>query len=155
VTEGNAVHIKGYQGSSPTPRIPSKIQGKKVTHILEGAFQEKELTGVTIPDSVTSIGESAFSSNQLTSITIPDSVTTIGDGAFAYNQLTSVTIPESVTSIGWWAFHDNQLTSVTIPANVELGEIAIPCKDEYDNNGKKAGTYTRPNYWRNSWTYQP
>ncbi|MBF4359048.1 leucine-rich repeat protein, partial [Vibrio anguillarum] len=44
---------------------------------------------------VTTIGKKAFQDNQLTSVTIPDSVTTIGEGAFSHNQLTSVTIPDS------------------------------------------------------------
>ena len=92
--------------------------------------------------------------NRLTSIVIPGSVTSIGAGAFGSNLLTRVIIPDSVTSIGSYAFDSHKLTSVTMPANVELAEdSAVPCGRAYNNNGKKAGTYTRPNIYSNNWTY--
>ena len=78
------------------------------------AFNNNQLTGVTISDNVTVIGDFAFYGNQLTSVIISDSVTDIGFAAFRNNQLTSVTIPNSVTSIGSDAFSDNQLSSVVI-----------------------------------------
>ena len=122
---------------------------------MQGAFQGRNLTSVTIPNGVTSIGSYTFANNQLTSVTIPNSVTSIGEGAFAENRLTNVTIPNSVTSIGVGAFRNNQLTSVTIGANVELGwwewdEIYHPAfTDAFDNfynaQERRAGTYTFSN----------
>jgi hypothetical protein len=100
--------------------IPSKIRSIPVTVIggiidgesFVGAFQDKSLIRVTIPNSVTIIGENAFALNQLTSVTIPNSVIEIGKAAFFANLLTSVTIPNSVTRIGENMFFDNKLTSV-------------------------------------------
>ena len=106
--------------------IPAAIGGVAVTSIGDWAFQNNQLTSVTIPGSVTSIGDFAFSRNQLTSLTIPSSLTSIGSYAFSSNQLTSVTIPGSVTSIWNSAFANNQLTSVTIPGSVtSIGNSAF------------------------------
>jgi len=110
--------------------IPSTYEGKPITSIGDQAFKDcKNLTSVTIPDSVTSIGDEAFSSCwDLTSVTIPDSVTSIGDEAFSNCwDLTSVTIPDSITSIGVSVFSGcNSLTNVTIPDSVtSIGDGAF------------------------------
>jgi hypothetical protein len=144
---------------------------KSVTSIGEYAFAENSLISITIPDSVTTIGDFAFGDNQLTSLTIPKSVTAIGEGVFYDNQLTSVTIPDSVTTIGNGAFGMNQITSVTIGANVDIGQVHynsntnfsflmnvsdnsafrdIKLYECYNDNGKKAGTYTLNG---NDWNY--
>ena len=70
---------------------------------------------------VVSIGGNAFyKCRNLTSVTIPNSVTSIGSSAFcACSGLTSVTIGNSVTSIGYMAFNScRSLTSITIPSSV-------------------------------------
>ena len=104
--------------------IPSSIKSVIITgeNIPSNAFLNcRDLTSITIPDSVTSIGEYAFGNcSSLTSITIPDGVTSIGNGGFAgCSSLTSITIPDSVTSIGNGAFFGCEgLTSITIPDGV-------------------------------------
>ncbi|MEP5914153.1 MAG: leucine-rich repeat domain-containing protein, partial [Flavobacteriaceae bacterium] len=99
--------------------IPETFSKFGVTSIGDSAFNDSQLTSVTIGNSVETIGDNAFRNNQLTSVTIGNSVETIGDSAFNDNQLTSITIPNSVTSIGQSAFSNNDLTSVTIGNSVE------------------------------------
>jgi hypothetical protein len=112
--------ITGYTGSGENVIIPVIYN-----EIRWGVFSEKGITSITIPNSITFIGSMAFSGNQLTSVTI-----------------------SSVTFIGTMAFSRNPLTSVTIDANVGFeGSDAIPDGFVYfyNNNGKKAGTYTYSN----------
>ena len=78
------------------------------------------------------------------------------------NQLESIIIPNSVISIRNEAFWPNQLTSITIGANVTL-QFSFPSFPKfgmgfdayYDNLGKLAGTYTRPDIDSYDWTYTP
>ncbi len=104
-----------------------------LTTISDSMFAEcKDLTSVTIPDSVTSIGYAAFLyCSALTSIIIPDSVISIGQSAFdACVSLKSVEIGNGVTSIGESAFYGcSSLESVTIPNGVtSIGKtVFISC----------------------------
>ena len=97
---GRSVMITEYVGDNWTVRIPERIRQLPVTHIGVGAFYEKNLISVTIPNSVTHIGEYAFVGNQLTSVSIPNSVTHIGDLAFFENPLTSITFEGNGLRIG-------------------------------------------------------
>jgi hypothetical protein len=150
-------------------QLTSVVIPDSVTAIEGYTFMGSQLTSVVIPNSVTAIGDSAFSGSQLTSVAIPDSVTVIGSSAFENNQLTSVTIPDSVTTIPGGAFYDNQLTSITIGSNVSIvigtthqwnwdsvkGSIGSRSFEIlYNNDGKQAGTYTRPNVDSTTWTRQ-
>lgn len=112
-------------GKSKLPQVIDKTVTEITAEDLEGAtsiseraFQEcKNLTSVTIPNSVTSIGNSAFRGcTSLASVTIGNGVISIENNAFYdCSSLTSITIPDSVTSIGGYAFNKcSSLSSVTI-----------------------------------------
>ena len=119
VTYHGGAKILSYSSDGPKDVvIPDNFYGYPVTSIVSGAFYNKQLTSVIIPDGIKSIGSEAFESNQLTSVTIPDSVTSIGGKAFSNNQLTSVIIPDGVTSIEERVFEYNKLISVIIPDGV-------------------------------------
>jgi len=128
-----------------------------VNIIRLGAFSGSQLSKVTIGNGVTIIEGYAFSRNNLKSIIISDSVITIGGDAFRDNNLTDVIIGNSVKNIGAFAFYGNPLTNITIGENVEIFGNAMfweGFKDTYNNLGRRAGTYTRPNAKSSTWTRQ-
>ncbi len=90
--------------------------------IPEDAFKDcKELTSVTLPNSITSIGDQAFEGcNKLTNVNLPDSLTSIGRFAFEdCTSLTSITLPDSLTSIGSSAFYGcRNLANLNLPNGV-------------------------------------
>ena len=101
-----------------------------VTAIGDNAFYDcKNITSVTIGNSVESIGHYAFAGcGRLASLTIPNSVGTIGNSAFSLcNGLRSLTIGNSVTSIGRSTFNGcSSLSSVIIPNGVtSIGDYAF------------------------------
>ena len=122
-------YLLGYSGAETELVLPNGYNGEKY-EIREYAFSDcKDLTSITISDSVTSIGSSAFyGCSNLISVTIGSGVTSIGISSFSgCNSLTSITIPDSVTSIGNSAFYNcRSLTSVTIPDSVtSIGSSAF------------------------------
>jgi hypothetical protein len=120
VLDSFAAEIIKYHGNVRNVRIPEQIAGYPVTSIGIQAFSAKQLTGVTIPNSIILIGDGAFNSNELQRVVIPNTVTMIGNLAFGDNRLTAVTISNTAFSIGDDAFRNNRLTALTIPASVNL-----------------------------------
>ncbi|MGM9851228.1 MAG: leucine-rich repeat domain-containing protein [Muribaculaceae bacterium] len=155
--DNEATVVKKYNGKySGSIVIPSHTtydgETYTVTEIDMDAFRScKELTSVTIPNTVREIGITAFCGCGITSINIPKSVTKMGYWAFlnCYN-LTSVTFNNSPVEMGVDAFAGckkltylnlgnalpeigggafskcSSLTSVTIPNSVtSIGEGAF------------------------------
>jgi hypothetical protein len=123
------VTIVAYVGPGGDVIIPGTLGGLPVTTIASRAFEQTNLTSVTIPNSVTSLGSYCFfSCSILTNVSIPGSVTGVGASAFEYcTALPSITIPEGVTSIGDLAFsYCYALSSVTLGDTVSsIGNAAF------------------------------
>ncbi len=114
--------------------IPAKVtfMGRTFTivKIGERAFKNcRNLTSVTIPESVNEIGNSAFyGCSSFVSVTIPESVNEIGDSTFyGCSSLVSITIPENVNKIRGYAFFGcSSLSSIAIPESVKgIGACAF------------------------------
>ena len=163
-------YLQRYKGSQTNVNIPEKVTNDEGTEIIvkeigEYAFSgldtipmanpnNKNITSITIPNTITKIGQYAFRQceslqtitiandsqlenidkcafyecTSLGTINIPNSVTQIGDSAF-YNcsALTSIVIPNSVSQIGDNAFYEcSSLTNITIPNSVtQIGDSAF------------------------------
>ncbi len=101
------VSIVGYNGTDEKVNIPATLDGCKVTSIGIGAFQEKTMTSVVIPEGVTSIDTYAFSNcESLTSVTLPKSMESIGQSAFN-NSDSLKTVYYGGTQSDWVALNNN------------------------------------------------
>jgi uncharacterized repeat protein (TIGR02543 family) len=102
-----------------------------VISIASGAFNDSNITAVTIPSSVTSIGEDAFfEAHSLNSVTFASGATveSIGRRAFSETGLYAITIPSSVQSIGQGAFASSSSLELLIfdgDAPTEVGTDAF------------------------------
>lgn len=124
------IFISSYKSNTPTIVIPSKIKGKPVTTISDGAFNEMTfITSVKLPQGIKKLGKSAFNGCKgLVSVSIPEGITEIGDNTFNNcEKLESINIPSTVKTIGMNAFKKcASLKEIVIPEGVEkIGEAAF------------------------------
>jgi len=104
----NSITITGYTGAGGAVTIPANLNGLPVTRIGDYSFfNRRDMTQITLPDSLTTIGRGAFfGCTSLTLVNLPNSLTTIGvDAFYVCRGLTQITFPESLTSIGEYAFY--------------------------------------------------
>lgn len=122
--------VMGGDGSVTAANIPAQIGGVAVTGIYKYAFHRwKNLTTVTLPETITVIGETAFMDcSALHSINLPDGLTEVSDNMF-YNctSLREIVLPDSITAIGNWAFKGcTALERINIPDGVDwIGSFAF------------------------------
>ena len=92
-----------------------------------GAFQECEITGITLPEAITEIPDHTFDGcKQLSSVIIQGPVTYIGYYAFeSCESLTSIDLPDEVTEMKSSAFYNSGLTEFKIPAGVTRLEDGV------------------------------
>lgn len=141
--------IIGYKGTATDVVIPS---GFSITTIGSFAFQNTNITSITLPEGITTIESYAFNdASMLQSITLPSTLVSIGSGAFQNcTNLQSISIPGSVnkiesntfegcinlkkatigsgtTIIDYWAFYNCvRLSEITLPSTLQtLGSGAF------------------------------
>lgn len=107
----NTCTVTKWKGSSTLLKIPSKIDGLKVTCIdlahWSGRYdwnninEREKITAISIPSTITSIeGGSFYNLPNLKKAVVPNTVKEIGDSLFGYcTSLTEVTLPQSITEI--------------------------------------------------------
>lgn len=108
--------------------IPSEYNGKKVTRIAQGAFEDcTELTGVLIPSSVVEIYAAAFSGcTNLRWVSLPDSIERINAKAFyECHALSQVKLPP-FAKIRSAAFYGcSSLEEIDLPEYLEVLEPRV------------------------------
>lgn len=106
--------------------VPFEFNGIPVKYIGDYAFAQcKDITSVTLPDSIVAIDEFAFADDtSLKYVKIPDSVKYIGNHAFANcYKLEKFNIPASLSCIEEGTFENcDSITEAIIPENVQTIE---------------------------------
>ena len=94
----------GYKGNKPAGALVIQDETKNIAYNAFSAC--RELTSVTIPNTVTTLLSQVFyNCSGITSIILPETLTEIGSYAFfGCTALTTFSIPASVTTIGGNAF---------------------------------------------------
>lgn len=145
-TESDTYIVTGGFHLAKEIYIYGEYNGKKVTKIADHAFEGmKDITKVTLPDTIKEIGNYAFSyCSSLETINLPDGLEKVGIGVFdecnalQYEDinglkyinhwlvdgksavLSRVELEPTIKGIFPYAFSENQtLTSLTIPENVK------------------------------------
>lgn len=119
------VMITTYYGSSKDVTIPETMDNYKVTVIGHSVFNDKDITSVTMPDSIKEIQDYAFSSNQnLTSVKLSNNLEVLGTNVF-FNcrKLESIELPATIKEVGVYCFSAAGLKSVTIPSSTTFTQL--------------------------------
>ena len=106
----NTCTIYGYYGSEANLKIPSKIDGLKVTKIqlstsgspwTNNYTNRNSIVTIEVPDTITELGYASFANlPNLKSVSIPSSVKTFGASLFAWStSLEDFTIPKNMKEI--------------------------------------------------------
>lgn len=91
-----------------------------VVRATNGAFQNTDITGITLPNSITSLGNSCFKfCNNLTSVKLPDNITSLGDYTFmGCSDLSVIELPKKLISLGVSCFLNCNITKLTLPNSI-------------------------------------
>ncbi len=122
VLEDGSGEIKSYKGEESVIEIPNEIDGKKITAIGKGAFEENEyIEKVIVPDGVTLIQNNAFKGCiSLEEAILPESCTSIGVSVFEdCKGLKKADLPKGVRVLSRKVFKNCiSLESLDIPSGV-------------------------------------
>lgn len=97
-----------YEGDEPDVIIPVVYNGKPVTLLSDNLFAgHKEITSVSIPDSVTDIGGFVFDGcDSLHHVSLPKELRNMWQYAFVRSSIEEIVLPEHVASIVPFTFKD-------------------------------------------------
>ncbi len=121
--DSTTAEITKYTGSDSELTVPKEIDGYEIVSISEGAFSKnKNISSVTIPDTVTEIGKNAFAGSYVKTVKMGENLTTLGENAFFQCvYLEDITLSPSIKEIPNSCFYScTRLENIEIPEGVEF-----------------------------------
>ena len=95
-TSNNTATIINTSNNLGNFKVPGIIQNNNtfytVNAIGQGACYNKQITSLTLPNTIKSIAADAFANNLLTTLTLPPYLTSLGNNAFSNNPFKSGTV---------------------------------------------------------------
>lgn len=83
---------KVHSGKKKTLKIPSSVNGHKVSSISSNAFQDMELKELIIPEGITALKVLAFVGSEINTLSLPASLTSIDNNAFGGLRTTQIVV---------------------------------------------------------------
>ena len=110
--------------------IPESIthEGRSYTvfRTTNGAFQNTDITSISLPNNIKSLGNNCFKQcHNLISVKLPDNITSLGDYTFSIcSKLSLIKLPDTLTSLGEYCFSgcDNLATLILPNSITTLGQ---------------------------------
>ena len=124
--------------------VPAEYKGLPVKTVGVGAFEQKNLGGLILPEGVESIGEGAFYACSIADgLVLPDSVESVGASAFSSCELPGLTIGSGLREIGENAFIRIELEHISVHGENSYYTVIENCLIERESGtliwGKNAG----------------
>ena len=121
--ENGTAELCGYVGAGGAITVPAKIDGKAVSRLGEGLFENNDtITKVEMEYGIKEVGKGClYNCKALLSVDMPDSIEVMESWIFAYDsKLIEVTLPKNITNIPTAIFEScSSLKKIEIPDKVE------------------------------------
>ena len=132
-----AIYMYEFVGQNQLKSLDFSDASNNITTIESMAFNQAQVNGLVLPNTISVLGYGCFNSAYITTLTVPPLVTVLPNAAFSlieplYNNETgeelpiNIILPPNLTKIGNYCFDGALIKQITIPDTVtEIGDRAF------------------------------
>ena len=132
-----AIYAYEFAGQNQLKNLDFSDASNNITAIEAMAFNQAQVNGLVLPNTISVLGNGCFNSAYITTLTVPPLVTVLPNNAFfttqpLYNNETgeelpiNIILPQNLTKIGISCFDGSLIKQIAIPDTVtEIGANAF------------------------------
>lgn len=132
-----AIYAYEFAGQNQLKNLDCSDASNNITAIEAMAFNQAQVNGLVLPNTISVLGNGCFNSAYITTLTVPPLVTVLPNNAFfiiqpLYNNETgeelpiNIILPQNLTKIGISCFDGALIKQIAIPDTVtEIGDGAF------------------------------
>lgn len=132
-----AIYAYEFAGQNQLKNLDFSDASNNITAIEAMAFNQAQVNGLVLPNTISVLGNGCFNSAYITTLTVPPLVTVLPSNAFSliqplYNNETgeelpiNIILPQNLTKIGISCFDGASIKQIAIPDTVtEIGANAF------------------------------